>query len=1019
MKERINHSLLESRFRPQETRYVETHINRITLLLATAAVLLTVLFVPLNIASAGSHQHQPYSIDKHHGSRTPTKVLFLYDDRGGRADTYYEDKVDFLVDVVHSHWNIVSESKRYEEYIPGYIHSFDSIIVIQELDRVVPELILFDLLRSEGKKVYLTGYSTSRMVETVLGHSSRDAAAQIEFIEYKGIRYNGTNTLLLAEHADIKETKGIHILSTARVEHSTTSSPLVFSFTNKTVLGVQEPSVFISYPVFVPPSYDVNDFSLIFLDLLHDVVKQHKRQKKALIRLEDVNVHTYRNTNKLQGAYRILKSNGVPFHIAFIPRYVNPQKNIDYDFSGGRRFSHLIEKMVGEGYGTLIQHGYTHQVGSSISGIGFEFWDEDLNQPLAFDSEEYVRERVSKAQHVLEKHGLPPTDIWETPHYALSELDSRVIDELYPLRYERVFKRGAFPFPVETGGSIYIPENLGFVADDDNQFAFGRTLPEIEEEIRRLDGFEDPVASVFWHPWRANEELEFLVDRTQDYGYTFVSAYDLVETLETPTSTAAVLSAFRDSFKSSYAFYLQNTAIVLVYGFFIFGALYYVRNIILLNKHFKIVGNFNMSVDALIRFVRKKRKLLPQFTILVPARNEGEVIENTIRNLAKLDYPKSWFRVVVIVDERELDDDVEVFTKTVVERVGKELNKQYKTQLVHWIEVPKWYSGIYNDTSKTYGKSTKGRALNYALQTIKSKESFSETEIIGTLDADGRLHADVLKEVAYKTISDGSEILQGPVFQVSNFGNVSLTGVAAGIELAIHHLTELPSGLLKANKVQFLAGTNYFISRKVIDRAGGWDQDALVEDAELALRIYIQQRVVAGWIGSPELEQTPPSFKVYRKQRSRWALGHFSLLKTILNSNLSILEKISFVEKIFIAQFRFIPDIGIPILALVLLFTGMLIDLGNWVSALLIILIIFAIFIMDLYGYLFRKLAPYIDPEMNITTQVRYSVKLFFFTPLLMFIQAVPRIQALASFFSGKQAAWYKTERTKEVPIIN
>src|SRR5690606_27806225 len=148
-----------------------------------------------------------------------------------------------------------------------------------------------------------------------------------------------------------------------------------------------------------------------------------------------------------------------------------------------------------------------------------------------------------------------------------------------------------------------------------------------------------------------------------------------------------------------------------------------------------------------------------------------------------------------------------------------------------------------------------------------------------------------------------SQILQGPVLQVSNFSKVSLVGKMAGLELARYHLTHMENRLHKARKMQFLAGTNYFIKKQLIQKVGGWDENALVEDAELALRAYEKERAIADPLCLLEVEQTPERFAIYRKQRERWARGHFQLLPVIRRSKLSLFTKVALYQKILASQF--------------------------------------------------------------------------------------------------------------------
>jgi cellulose synthase/poly-beta-1,6-N-acetylglucosamine synthase-like glycosyltransferase len=285
--------------------------------------------------------------------------------------------------------------------------------------------------------------------------------------------------------------------------------------------------------------------------------------------------------------------------------------------------------------------------------------------------------------------------------------------------------------------------------------------------------------------------------------------------------------------------------------------------------------------------------------------------------------------------------------------------------------------------------------------------------MLGVLDADGRLDKHVLKEIAYRRIKYNSKLLQGSVFQVSNYDQVSIVGVVAGLELAIHHLTELPTRMLHS-KVQFLAGTNYFIDKDLIKTVMGWDQHALVEDAELALRIYVEERVIAEWILRPELEQSPENFRVYRKQRERWARGHLVLLRAIKDAKITTREKISFYFKVFFSQFRFLTDLFLFALAIVLMFLGGFAYLNPFLKGLSIFLAVMSIFIMDTYGFIYRSISKYIDPNMKFKQKILQSLKLLSYFPLLIFVQATPRMVALWNYVFGRETGWYKTERTKE-----
>ncbi len=457
---------------------------------------------------------------------------------------------------------------------------------------------------------------------------------------------------------------------------------------------------------------------------------------------------------------------------------------------------------------------------------------------------------------------------------------------------------------------------------------------------------------------------------------------------------------------------------LLLIGVFMAGSLLYFRNIFLVKENLPRLKEFTYSLRDVRKISAVQGKPLPKIGIFVPARNEGFVIENTIRRLVSLDYPKDRYKIFIIVDERELDDEVEELTKDVVKRTTTGDLEDFPSGFINCIQVPKWYSGKFGDYRKSYNHSTKGRALNFALEYLKHKPQEDDLEMIGVLDADGRLDKDVLKEVAFKRLMLGSRILQGPVFQVSNFKDVSIVGIAAGIELAVHHVVDLSRRLLaKKGELQFLAGTNYFFEKELILDVGGWNAESLVEDAELAIRSYVEKGIVAEWLSCPEIEQTPPNFKVYKRQRERWVRGHLQLVPYIMSSGLFLREKLTIFLKIYGNMFRVIVDLGLPVFGWTLTFLGTFVFLGPQAKFISLCLLFVSLLMFDFYGHMYRRLSPYIKKDMSFLEKTRMSLVLFLFAPVFVVIQSIPRILAMFNYFVlGKiNGAWYKTERTKEV----
>lgn len=61
----------------------------------------------------------------------------------------------------------------------------------------------------------------------------------------------------------------------------------------------------------------------------------------------------------------------------------------------------------------------------------------------------------------------------------------------------------------------------------------------------------------------------------------------------------------------------------------------------------------DLSLAALAEQARQAGRPLPTFSILIPARNEADVIEHTVEHMARLEYPVDRYEVLVITDEKE------------------------------------------------------------------------------------------------------------------------------------------------------------------------------------------------------------------------------------------------------------------------------------------------------------------------------------------------------------------------------
>jgi uncharacterized protein YdaL len=258
---------------------------------------------------------------------------------------------------------------------------------------------------------------------------------------------------------------------------------------------------------------------IAFADLLHNFTRQdHQEQHTALVRIEDICVLT--DPKSIRNIVDYLYSEKVPFSLAVVPFYVDPEENSVLSLSDRPELVNTLRYAVSKG-GTIVMHGSTHQY-RGLTTADYEFWDELKNAPLFEDSRDYVNVRIMRGLDEFRKNKLYPV-IWETPHYGASQLDYSVIYETFNAEYGRhqVIDQKGFdqlvPFFIKRSldNVMIIPENIGYVPNDNESAAPLLTFGDHNLAVR--DGF----ASFFFHPWIKLEVLKDIVNGLRNQGYVF------------------------------------------------------------------------------------------------------------------------------------------------------------------------------------------------------------------------------------------------------------------------------------------------------------------------------------------------------------------------------------------------------------------------------------------------------------------------------------------------------------------
>lgn len=226
---------------------------------------------------------------------------------------------------------------------------------------------------------------------------------------------------------------------------------------------------------------------------------------------------------------------------------------------------------------------------------------------------------------------------------------------------------------------------------------------------------------------------------------------------------------------------------------------------------------------------------LPMITLVVPAYNEGPVIQPALRSLLLLDYPNY---EILVVDDGSSDDTYE---KALA--VARE-DHQVTIRVI---------------TKKNGGKAD---ALNTGMSAARG-------EFILNMDGDTKLSRNTLR-VCIRHFDDPRVGAVAGNVKVLNRENL-LTRVQA---------LEYVEGLAMARKAQsFMRAVNIIpgplgmFRKSVLQQAGGYDHDTFAEDCDLTLKLLMRGWHIAYEPTAIAWVETPSRLLDLLKQRYRWTRG--------------------------------------------------------------------------------------------------------------------------------------------------
>jgi len=255
------------------------------------------------------------------------------------------------------------------------------------------------------------------------------------------------------------------------------------------------------------------------------------------------------------------------------------------------------------------------------------------------------------------------------------------------------------------------------------------------------------------------------------------------------------------------------------------------------------------GVRHLRRTGEKRRKFswlskerLPTVSIIVPVKDEEKVVGRLLEAFLKVDYPPEK-REIVIVEDGSVD-------KTV--RICAEYAKRYPVQ-VRLVR-----------RSMSDGKPS---ALNYGLKQVRG-------EIVAVFDADNVPEPDALMRAVEYFEDPSIAAVQGRQNAINADENMLSKFIY--YEEAVRYETYL-RGKDALELFVPITGSCYFIRKNVLLDVGGWDNECLSEDMEMALRLTKKGYRIKYAPDVHSWQENPVSLNQLIRQRIRWFRGDMEM----------------------------------------------------------------------------------------------------------------------------------------------
>ena len=275
---------------------------------------------------------------------------------------------------------------------------------------------------------------------------------------------------------------------------------------------------------------------------------------------------------------------------------------------------------------------------------------------------------------------------------------------------------------------------------------------------------------------------------------------------------------------------------------------------------FLLVNNkvINYQRKALANW-KKNNSRKPYVSIVIPAKNEEEVIKRTITNCLSQTYRN--IEVVVICHNC---DDSTYFAATQIH------DKRVR---------------VFDYKTREAGK---GLALDFGA-------TRSRGEFILVLDSDDILSIDFISYALPLFDNANIAAVQGKI--VPSNRHYSLISELLSLESDLFSVPYMTAKSI-LDKRTALGGTGYIIKKEILSNVGGF-RNSLIDDFELSFRLFRKKYRILFAPLSLCYDEKPPEIRLMLKQRSRWIKGHLDSLKMRLPEFSDIMGNMYWLNPIF------------------------------------------------------------------------------------------------------------------------